>query len=97
MLTVSEKKQPLPPSSAPPLIVEAAGQRYAQTTEFRYLRGLVNNMATSPGEINCTIETAWACFRRYAREVFYPFLTQVRPGGGDGGTALWVYYVGPTE
>ena len=49
-LTVSERntetllmrvkeKQPAPPP--PPLSIEAAGQRYAQTAEFRYLGGLV--------------------------------------------------------
>ena len=40
MMRVKEKQLPLLPS--PPLIIKAAGQRYAQTTEFRYLGGLVN-------------------------------------------------------
>ena len=53
-LTVSEKKtetllmrapekQPKKGGSPPPpLVIEAAGQKYAQTTQFRYLGGLVN-------------------------------------------------------
>eukprot|EP00752_Nemacystus_decipiens_P009020 g8051.t1 len=61
-LTVSERKtltlvmrvkekQP-PPLPPPPLIIEAAGQRYAQTTEFRYLGGLVNEKGDLTREIN---------------------------------------------
>ena len=53
-LTVSEKKtetllmrapekQPKKGGSSPPtLVIEATGQKYAQTTQFRYLGGLVN-------------------------------------------------------
>ena len=51
-LTVSEKKTETllmrvkddqsPPRPLPPLVIQAAGQRYAQTTEFRHLGGLVN-------------------------------------------------------
>ena len=40
LMRVKEKQPPLLPP--PPLIIEAAGQRCAQTTEFRYLGGLVN-------------------------------------------------------
>ncbi|CAB1108915.1 unnamed protein product [Ectocarpus sp. CCAP 1310/34] len=63
-LTVSEKKtetllirakdkptttsQPPPP---PPLTIEAAGQKYAQTTESRYLGGLVNEHGDLTREI----------------------------------------------
>lgn len=50
-VTVKEKTLMLsasPPLPASPLIVEAAGQKYAQTTEFRSLGGLVNEHATSP-------------------------------------------------
>ncbi|CAB1117850.1 unnamed protein product [Ectocarpus sp. CCAP 1310/34] len=61
-LTVSEKKTETllmrakdkptttsQPAPTPPLTIEAAGQKYAQTTEFRNLGGLATNMATSPG------------------------------------------------
>ena len=59
-LTVSEKKtetilmqapekQPKKEGSPPPpLVIEAAGQKHAQTAQFRYLGGLVNEkMANS--------------------------------------------------
>ena len=41
--------QPPPP---PPLTIEAAGQKYAQTTEFRYLGGLVTEHGDLTREIN---------------------------------------------
>ncbi|CAB1116553.1 unnamed protein product [Ectocarpus sp. CCAP 1310/34] len=82
-LTVSEKKtetllmrakdkptttsQPAPP---PPLTIEAAGQKYAQTAEFRYLGGLVNEHGDLTREINYRSRGAWACLRRYGRELF---------------------------
>eukprot|EP00752_Nemacystus_decipiens_P004772 g4343.t1 len=79
-LTVSERKtltlvmrvkekQP-PPLPPPPLIIEAAGQRYAQTTEFRYLGGLVNEHGDLTREINHRSKAAWACFKRYKTELF---------------------------
>eukprot|EP00752_Nemacystus_decipiens_P005558 g5029.t1 len=79
-LTVSERKtltlvmrvkekQP-PPLPPPPLIIEAAGQRYAQTTEFRYLGGLVNEHGDLTREINHRSKVAWACFKRYKTELF---------------------------
>ena len=81
-LTVSEKKaetllmrapekQPkkwwLPP---PPLIIEAAGQKYAQTAQFRYLGGIVNEDGELTQEINHRSRAAWACIRRFSRELF---------------------------
>ncbi|CAB1106164.1 unnamed protein product [Ectocarpus sp. CCAP 1310/34] len=82
-LTVSEKKtetllmrakykptttsQPAPP---PPLTIEAAGQKYAQTTEFRYLGGLVNEHGDLPREISYRSRGAWACLRGYGRDLF---------------------------
>ncbi|CAB1096389.1 unnamed protein product [Ectocarpus sp. CCAP 1310/34] len=94
-LTVSEKKtetllmrakdkptttsQPAPP---PPLTIEAAGQKYAQTTEFRYLGGLVNEHGDLTREINYRSRGAWACLRRYGRELFdrpqAPFRLKIR-------------------
>ncbi|CAB1103279.1 unnamed protein product [Ectocarpus sp. CCAP 1310/34] len=58
--------QPAPP---PPLTIEAAGQKYAQTTEFRYLGGLVNEQGHLTREINYRSRGAWACLRRYGREI----------------------------
>ena len=63
-LTVSEKKtetllmrapekQPKKGGSPPPpLVIEAAGQKYAQTTQFRYLGGLVNEDGELTQEIS---------------------------------------------
>eukprot|EP00752_Nemacystus_decipiens_P018362 g16473.t1 len=91
-LTVSERKtltlvmrvkekQP-PPLPPPPLIIEAAGQRYVQTTEFRYLGGLVNEHGDLTREINHRSKAAWACFKRYKTELFdrpeAPFGLKVR-------------------
>ena len=81
-LTVSEKKtetllmraprkQPKkggPPP--PPLVIEAAGQKYAQTAQFRYLGGLVNEDDGFTQEINHRSRAAWACIRRFSRELF---------------------------
>ena len=78
-LTVSEKKTEVllmrvkeepgvPPH--PPLIIEAAGQRYAQTAKFRYLGALLNEYGDLTQAINCNIKAAWACFSRYSRELF---------------------------
>ena len=81
-LTVSEKKteallmrvpekQPKkggPPP--PPPIIEAAGQKYAQTAQFRYLGGLVNEDGELTQEINHRSRAAWACIRRFSRELF---------------------------
>ncbi|CAB1119777.1 unnamed protein product [Ectocarpus sp. CCAP 1310/34] len=94
-LTVSEKKtetllmsakdkptttsRPPPP---PPLTIEAAGQKYAQTTDFRYLGGLVNEHGDLTREINYRSRGAWACLRRYGRELFdrpqAPFRLKIR-------------------
>ena len=48
-MRVKEKQLAPPP---PPLSTEAAGQRYAQTAEFRYLGGLVNEQGNLTREIN---------------------------------------------
>ena len=79
-LTVSEKKTETilmrvkddqsPPRPPPPLVIQAAGQRYAQTTEFRCLGGLVNEHGDLTREINSRSKLAWVCFKRYARELF---------------------------
>ena len=39
-------------SPPPPLVIEAAGQKYAQTAQFRYLGGLVNEDGELAQEIN---------------------------------------------
>ena len=81
-LTVSEKKTETllmraperrpkkggPP--LPPLVIEAAGQKYAQTAQFRYLGGLVNEDGKLTQEINHRSRAARACIRRFSRELF---------------------------
>ena len=81
-LTVSEKKtetllmrapekQPKKGGSPPPpLVIEAAGQKYAQTAQFRYLGGLVNEDGELTQEINHWSRAGWACIRRFSRELF---------------------------
>ena len=54
----------------PPLVIEAAGQKYAQTAQFRYLGGLVNKDGELTQEINHRSRAAWACIRRTSRELF---------------------------
>ena len=80
-LTVSEKKtatplmrapekQPKQGGSPPPsLVIEAAGQKYAQTAQFRYLGGFDNEDVELTQEINHR-RAAWACTRRFSRELF---------------------------
>ena len=53
----------------PPLSIEAAGQRYEQTAEFRYLGGLVKVQGDLTWEINHRSKAAWACFKKYAMEL----------------------------
>ena len=81
-LTVSEKKtetllmrapdkQPKKGGSPlPPLVIEAARQKYAQTTQFRYLGGLVNEDGELTQEINHRSRVSLACIRRFSRELF---------------------------
>ena len=56
--------------AATTLVIEAAGQKYAQTTQFRYLGGLVNEDGELTQEINHRSRAAWACIRRFSRELF---------------------------
>ena len=88
-LTVSEKKTETmmvrTPNQAPlssPLVVEAAGQKYKQTSQFVYLGGAVNECADITPEIERRIRLAWGCLRRYSRELYdrptAPFLLKVR-------------------
>ena len=62
----AEERGPPPP----PLVIEAAGQKYAQTAQFRYLGGLVNEDGELTQEINHRSRAAWACIRRFSRELF---------------------------
>ena len=55
---VKQPKKGGPPP--PPLVIEAAGQKYAQTDQFRYLGGLVNEDGELTQEINHRSRAAWA-------------------------------------
>ena len=65
-LTVSEKTETMllrTPDQEPctsPLVIEAAGQGYRQTTQFWYLGGLVNASAEIMPEIQRRVRLAWA-------------------------------------
>ena len=65
-----EKQQKKGGSPPPPLVIEAAGQKYAQTAQFRYLDGLVNEDGELTQEINHRSRAAWVCIRRFSRELF---------------------------
>eukprot|EP00903_Cladosiphon_okamuranus_P015101 g13968.t1 len=79
--TPSSMPTPSPPRPSP-LVIEAAGQRYIQTAEFRYLGSLINEEGDLTREINHRSKAAWACIRRYATELFdrpgAPFRLKVR-------------------
>ena len=70
LLTRAPEKQPKKGGSPPPpLVIEAAGQKYAQTAQFRYL-GFVNEDGKLTQEINHRSKAAWAGIRRFSRELF---------------------------
>ena len=61
------------PDQAPcnsPLVIEAAVQRYRQTTQFSYLGGLVDASADIMPEIKRRVRLAWACYSRFKRELY---------------------------
>ena len=65
------EKQPKKGGSPPlPVVIEAAGQKYTQTAQFRYLGGLVNEDGELTQEINHRSRAAWVCIRRFSRELF---------------------------
>ena len=65
-----EKQSKKGGSPPPSLVIKAAGQKYAQTAQFRYLGGLVNEDGEHTQEINHRTRAAWACIRRFSRELF---------------------------
>ena len=52
------------------MVIEAAGQKYAQTAQFRYLGDLVNEDNELTQEINHRSRAAWAFTRRFSPEIF---------------------------
>ena len=74
-LTVSEKKTETKllrrrdhTSTASSLVIEAAGQRKTQTTQFLYLGGIILKNADLWLEIERRIRLMWACFKRFGPE-----------------------------
>ena len=52
------------------LVIEAADQRYRQTTQFVYLGSLVDASADVMPEIRRRIRLTWACCSRFKRELY---------------------------
>ena len=75
-LTVSEKKIEAmylwshPHIASNALRIEAAGQRYKQTTEFVYLGGAISERADLDIEIKRRIGAAWASVRKYRSQLY---------------------------
>ena len=70
LMRAPEKQPKKGGSPPPPLVIEAAGQKYDQTAQLRYLGGLVNEDGELTQEINYRSRVAWACIRRFSRELF---------------------------
>ena len=87
-LTASEKTEtmlPRTPDQAPctsPLDIEAAGQRYRETTQVLHLGGLIDASANSKPEIKRRVRVAWACYSPFKRELYdieaAPFALKLR-------------------
>jgi len=76
-LTVSEKKTetmllrtPDQTFTTSPLAIEAAGQKYKQTTQFLYLGGIIHENADLSFEIERRIRLMRACLKRYGPELY---------------------------
>ena len=75
-LTVSEKKTETmhlwshPHTASNALRIEAAGQRYKQTTEFVYLGGAISESTDLDIEIKRRIGAAWASVRKYSSQLY---------------------------
>ena len=84
-LTVSENHAA--PNTGPgtctsPLVIEAAGQRYRQATQFLYRGGLIDASADIMAETKRRVRLAWACYSRFKRELYdmeaAPFALKLR-------------------
>ena len=75
-LTVSEKKTEAmhlwshPNTASNALRIEAAGQRYIQTTEFVCFGGAISESADLNTEIKRCIGAAWASVRKYSSQLY---------------------------
>ena len=57
-------------STAPSPVIEAAGQKYRQTTQFLYLGGIIHENADLWREIERRIRLMLACFKRFGTELY---------------------------
>ena len=75
-LKVSEKKTDAmdlwshPTTASNTLRIEAAGQRYKQTIEFKYLDGTISESADLDTEIKRRTGAAWASVRKYSAQLY---------------------------
>ena len=74
-LTVSEKKTEtmilcLPGEPAQQLIIQAAGQRYAQKEILTYLGGTISEDADISAELKSCARSAWGTFHIYNRQLY---------------------------
>ena len=74
-LTVSEKKTETmvlrpPGEPAQQLIIQAAGQRYAQKEIFMYIGGTISEDADMSAELKSRARSAWGAFHRYNRQLY---------------------------
>ena len=83
-----------------PLVSEAAGQGYRQTTQFWWLGGLVDVSTDIMPETTRRVRLAWACYSRFKRELYAmkaaPFTLKLRTRG-DGDPAVRVRNVDPRQ
>ena len=104
-LTVSEKKTEAmhlwshPHTTSNALRIEAAGQRYKQTTEFVYLGGAISESADLDIEIKRRIGAAWASVRKYSSQLYdrrnarLSLKNQAFQSGGNGSYAVRMCHV----
>ncbi|CAM9739406.1 unnamed protein product, partial [Ascophyllum nodosum] len=59
-----------PHTTSNALRIEAAGQRYKQTTDFVYLGGAISESADLDIEIKRRIGAAWASVRKYSSQLY---------------------------
>ena len=57
-------------SLAPPLFIEAAGQRYRQANQLLYVGADIHESADLSFEIEWRIRVMWACFKRFGPELY---------------------------
>ena len=93
------------PDQAPctlPLVIEAAGQRYRQTTQLLHLGCFIDASADIMPEIKRRVRLARACYSRFKRELYdmegCPVRSKVAHAKdrGNGNPAVRVCNVGPS-